>query len=68
MKVIIVHGSNPNDRENIIKYNLPPQNKRDWIAWIKKKLEEKNIECINPLMPENWEPVYEKWKQEFEKN
>jgi predicted alpha/beta hydrolase family esterase len=67
MKVVIVHGSNLKDRENMIKYNLPPQNERDWIGWIKEELKKKEIECVAPLMPENWAPVYEKWKEEFEK-
>lgn len=67
MKVVIVHGSSPNDKENIIKYNLLPQNKRGWIGWIKEELEKKGVRCVAPLMPENWEPVYENWKEEFEK-
>ena len=67
MKVVIVHGSNANDRENMIKYNLPPQNERDWIGWMKEELGKKGIECVAPLMPQNWAPVYEKWKEEFEK-
>lgn len=67
MKVVIVHGSNFKDRENRIKYHLPPQNKRDWISWVKKELEARGIECITPLMPENWNPKYENWKKELEK-
>lgn len=67
MNVIIIHGSNAKDKENIKKYNLPPQNKRDWISWIRSELEKKNIKISTPLMPENWSPDYEKWKKEFEK-
>ena len=67
MNVVIVHGSNSKDRENMRKYNLPPQNERGWIVWVKKKLEEGGIECTAPLMPRNWAPVYEEWKAEFEK-
>ncbi len=66
-KVIIIHGSNKHDRENIMKYNLLSQNERDWIGWIKEELKKRNIECICPLMPENWAPIYGKWKEEFEK-
>jgi predicted alpha/beta hydrolase family esterase len=66
--VIIVHGTNEKDRENMIKYKLPPQNEREWIGWIKSKLDEKEIMCVAPLMPENWNPKYEDWKKEFEKN
>lgn len=60
MNVIIVHGSNQNDKENIIKYNLPPQNQRHWILWIKKELEKRKNKCETPLMPENWNPKYSK--------
>ncbi|MDA3837297.1 MAG: hypothetical protein PF542_06790 [Nanoarchaeota archaeon] len=67
MKIVIVHGSNVNDRENMIKYKLSPQNERDWIGWINEELKGRDIECVAPLMPENWAPVYEKWKIEFEK-
>jgi len=66
-KVIIVHGTNEKDRENMIKYNLPPQNEREWIGWIKSKLDEKEIICIASLMPENWDPKYKDWKNEIEK-
>ena len=66
-KVVIVHGSNSKDKENMIEYNLPPQNERDWIGWMKGELLKKGILCVAPLMPENWAPVYSKWKEEFEK-
>jgi hypothetical protein len=66
MKVIIVHGSNRRDREKLAEGYLP-QNKRGWFGWIKEELDKKDIECVTPLMPENWAPVYEKWKERFEK-
>ena len=65
-KVVIIHGSNPRDLEKIEK-GYPPQNKRHWIPWLKKQLEERGFEVFTPLMPKNWEPVYENWKKEFEK-
>jgi len=67
MKVIIVHGSNKNDKENIKKYNLSQQNERDWIGWLKEELQKIKINCFNPLMPKNWAPDYNEWKEEFEK-
>ena len=67
MNVIVVHGSNVNDKENIKKYNLPPQNERGWLGWIKEELEGKGIKCFNPLMTDNWAPKYSEWKEEFEK-
>jgi predicted alpha/beta hydrolase family esterase len=65
--VIIVHGCNEKDKENIIKYNLPSQNLRHWIPWLKRELEKRGFEVFNPLMPKNWEPSYEEWKKEFER-
>jgi predicted alpha/beta hydrolase family esterase len=65
--VVIVHGSNEKDKEYMKKYNLSPQNERDWLGWIKDELNERGINCFAPLMPENWDPKYENWKKEFEK-
>jgi tRNA A37 threonylcarbamoyltransferase TsaD/predicted alpha/beta hydrolase family esterase len=65
--VVIIHGSNAKDRENMKRYNLPPQNERNWIPWIKSQLDEKGVSVFAPLMPENWKPSYKKWKKEFEK-
>lgn len=67
MKVVIVHGFNPRDKDRLNSENYVPQNVKNWIPWIKEKLGEKGIECITPLMPESWTPDYNKWKQEFEK-
>lgn len=65
--VVIVHGANIKDRENIKKYGILPQNERGWFSWVKNELKGKGIRVHNPLMPENWNPDYEKWKEEFEK-
>jgi hypothetical protein len=67
MRVIIIHGSNVRDQERMNEEGLPPQNKRHWIPWIKRQLEEKGHEVFTPLMPENWNPKYKDWKKEFEK-
>jgi predicted alpha/beta hydrolase family esterase len=66
MNCIIIHGSNAKDREKI-KQGFPEQNKRNWIPWIKKELEDKGIKTYTPLMPKNWNPLYKEWKGEFEK-
>lgn len=66
MNCIIIHGSNPKDIERVKEQGLPHQNKRNWIPWMKEKLEEKGIKTFNPLMPKNWGPKYEEWKREFE--
>lgn len=41
---------------------------KHWIPWTKKRLEEKGFEVHVPLMPEPWEPRYESFREEFEKN
>ena len=61
-KVVILHG-----RQSFNESDLPPQNKRHWLGWLKRELEKKNIEAINPLIPNDWEASYEDWKKEVEK-
>lgn len=65
MKVIIIHGC----PINLEKSRDPEKRTYDkhWIPWIKAKLEEKGIKVYTPLMPKPWAPVYEKWKEEFNK-
>ena len=65
MKVVIIHGSNAKEQEKLAK-GYYQQNNRGWIPWVREELREKGIECITPLMPESWAPVYEKWKKDFE--
>jgi len=64
-KVVVLHGSNEKDREHVKQYNLAPQNERGWIGWMKEELRRRNIDCVAPLMPTNWAPVYDDWKKEF---
>lgn len=62
---IIIHGC-PSDEEKA----LNPQKRtydKHWIPWTKQQLMAQGIEVATPLMPEPWNPVYEKFKQEFEK-
>ncbi len=64
-KCIIVHGC-PSDREK----NMDPATRtydKHWMPWIKAKLFESDILTEIPLMPEPWEPTYEKFKTEFSK-
>lgn len=65
MKCIIVHGFNSKGKE-LVEQGRRPQNERDWIPWLKERLEEKNHEAYNPSMPKFWEPFYEEWKERFE--
>lgn len=63
--VIIVHGSNENEKE---AKEFPTENERHWKPWLKKELEKKGINVSNQLYPEDWLPDYTKWKKVFEKN
>jgi len=67
MNCIVIHGSNINDKERHTNPDYVTKNKKNWIPWIKEQLESKGIETFTPLMPNQWDPEYESWKQEFEK-
>src|SRR3989344_146874 len=55
---IIIHGCPSNAEEKV----------ENWIPWLKKELFSKKIITETPLMPRAWEPNYETFKKEFEKN
>lgn len=65
MNCIIIHGC-PSQNEG------SDQNKRTydkhWIPWIKDELVKRKIETKTPSMPTPWQPDYERFKSEFEKN
>jgi len=63
MNVIIIHGSSFKDKEDN-KFKI--KNKQHWFPWIKEKLEEREIVCNVPLMPESWNPKYDDWKKKLE--
>jgi len=65
MNCIIVHGGNDDEEE--AKEGLP-ENERHWQLWLKKELEERGIITSTELYPKDWAPVYENWKEVFEKN
>jgi uncharacterized protein len=59
---IIIHGC-PSRKDN------NPETRtydKHWQPWLKKELEKQGIDARAPLMPEPWEPDYEKWKKVFE--
>lgn len=62
---IIIHGC-PSDAEKAMNPETRTYDKH-WIPWVKEKLFEKGIKTETPLMPEPWQPDYEKFKQEFDK-
>jgi len=65
MNCIIIHGC-PSNKEKAVDSERRTYDKH-WLPWIKRKLQEKGIRISVPLMPEPWEPDYNKWKKEFEK-
>jgi predicted alpha/beta hydrolase family esterase len=66
MKVFVIHGC-PSEIEKAMDPETITYDKH-WIPWIKAELEAQGIETEMPMMPNPWEPVYEAFKQEFEKS
>ncbi len=62
---IIIHGC-PSNTEKAMNPETRTYDKH-WIPWTKQKLVELGIPTATPLMPDPWEPSYEKFKNEFEK-
>ncbi len=61
--VIIIHGM-PTKEE----YDANPERtKEHWFPWLKEKLEEAKIPVTFPEMPVPYAPVYEQWKDTFER-
>jgi hypothetical protein len=64
-KCIIIHGC-PSGTEK----DRNPETRtytKHWMPWLKEQLIVNGIETDMPLMPEPWQPDYEKFKSEFEK-
>jgi len=63
MNVIIVHGG------PLTKIPENPHNldKLYWQPWVKNELERRGIKCDIPAMPNPWFPIYEDWRNTFEK-
>src|SRR3972149_51229 len=62
---IIIHGC-PSDVEKAMNSETRTYDKH-WIPWLKRNLIALGIETETPLMPDPWEPNYQKFKTEFEK-
>ncbi len=63
--VVMIHGC-PSDEEKALNPAMRTYDKH-WIPWTKKELEVKGMSVATPLMPEPWNPDYERFKEEFEK-
>lgn len=57
----MVHGCPSDDSEEPTK-----QYAKHWMPWLKKELEAQGIKTYVPLMPEPWQPDYERFKKVFE--
>mgnify|MGYP001566600257 FL=1 len=62
---IIIHGC-PSDAEKAMNPQTRTYDKH-WIPWLKRNLIAAGIKAETPLMPDPWEPSYQKFKTEFEK-
>ena len=62
---IIIHGC-PDEKEKAMDPETRTYDKQ-WLPWTKKQLENRGLKTETPLMPDPWEPIYEKFKNEFEK-
>ena len=62
---IIIHGC-PSDAEKAMNPETRTYDKH-WIPWLKRNLIALGMETETPLMPDPWEPSYQKFKTEFEK-
>lgn len=66
MTVYIIHGC-PSDEEKAMNPDTRTYDKH-WIPWTKRELETRGFKVATPLMPNPWQPVYESFKNEFEKH
>lgn len=64
-RVFIIHGC-PSNAERAMNSETRTYDKH-WIPWVKRELISRGIQTETPLMPDPWEPSYEKFKKEFEK-
>lgn len=64
--VYIIHGC-PSDTEKAVNPETRTYDKH-WIPWVKKELESRGFKVETPSMPNPWQPNYEEFKNEFEKN
>lgn len=62
---IIIHGC-PSNAEKAMNPETRTYDKH-WIPWTKNMLTMLGIPTETPLMPDPWEPSYEKFKAEFDK-
>lgn len=64
--VYIIHGC-PSNAEKAMNPETRTYDKH-WMPWLKKELASRGVQAVAPLMPNPWEPNYEAFRTEFEKN
>lgn len=62
---IIIHGC-PSNAEKAMNPETRTYDKH-WIPWLKQNLVAAGIETETPLMPDPWQPDYQKFRAEFKK-
>lgn len=63
---IILHGMPGKEEYYSDKY--PSASNSHWLPWLQKQLLINDIHAVTPEMFKCYEPIYESWKAEFEKN
>lgn len=62
-KCIMIHGCPSSAEQDPVTRTYD----KHWMPWTKKELEKAGIKVEAPVMPEPWQPDYNKFKAEFEK-
>ncbi|MDH5442009.1 MAG: alpha/beta hydrolase [Candidatus Nomurabacteria bacterium] len=62
---IILHGMP--DKEEYFDPDNPSQSNRHWFPWLQKQFALNNILAQTLEMPKPYEPIYEDWKEMFER-
>lgn len=62
---LILHGKPP--RERYENPDLPKPHEANWLPWLKRELAARGLRAAIPQFPEPFHPVFEKYKEAFEK-
>jgi predicted alpha/beta hydrolase family esterase len=62
---IILHGSP--EKKDYYDPELPSESNQDWLPWLQRQLQLKDIKADTPEVPLSFEPKLDLWTQEFER-
>jgi predicted alpha/beta hydrolase family esterase len=65
MNAIILHGRS--DKEDYYEPTFPSSSNAHWLPWLQKQLIVSDIAAQTPDVPLSYEPKYEIWCREFER-